>query len=167
MGIYQTQSSKVFDRLMLDIRSRMDNTMIPMEKAFRASLSHLKEPCYIGFLGDQSPAPHGKMYYTPFMGRLAPMHLGIATITLKLGVPMWYFDIRRLRRGYYEVTFLEIPHADLDPKDKNSVYRLTNRHVAVLENAIRQDPARWLWSHRRWKRSPKPIDIVDEGQFGE
>ncbi|HHG83519.1 MAG TPA: hypothetical protein ENJ82_02120, partial [Bacteroidetes bacterium] len=80
MGIYQTLSSKVFDRLMLHIRSRMDNSMIPMEQAYRACISKLKTPCYIGFLSDQSPAPHGKMYFTPFMGRLAPMHLGAATI---------------------------------------------------------------------------------------
>lgn len=166
-GIYQTLSSKAFDRLMLFIRSRMGNQMIVMEQAYRASLTQLKSPSYIGFLGDQSPAPHGKMYYTPFMGRLAPMHLGIATIALKMGTPIYYFDIRCLRRGHYEVEFLAIPHDDLDPKDKTSVYRLTNRHVRVLEQAIARDPARWLWSHRRWKRTPKAQDTVDDGRFAD
>ncbi|HHG84133.1 MAG TPA: hypothetical protein ENJ82_05225, partial [Bacteroidetes bacterium] len=82
-------------------------------------------------------------------------------------VPMWYFDIRRVRRGYYVVEFIQVPHDDLDRKDKSSVYRLTNRHVRILEKAIQDDPSRWLWSHRRWKRSPKENDVVDDGSFSD
>ena len=161
VGVYQTLSSKVFDRLVLHIRTRHGNEMITMQQTYRESLRRLRSECYIGLLGDQSPAPHGKLYFTPFLGRIAAVHLGIATICLKMNVPLYYFDIRKVGRGRYEVTFRKIPHEDLDPKDKESVHRLTKRHVGMLEEVIRTEPAYWLWSHRRWKRSPKPGDIVD------
>jgi len=32
---------------------------------------------------------------------------------------------------------------------------LTLRYARYLENAIRQQPDMWLWSHRRWKREWK------------
>lgn len=165
VGVYQTLSSPVFDRLVRHIRTRHGNDMITMQQTFRESLKRLKSPCYIAFLGDQSPAPHGKMYYTPFLGRLAPVHLGIATICLKMNVPLYYFDIRKVRQGHYRVTLHKVPHEDLNPKDKTSVYRLTNRHVRKLEEVIREAPAYWLWSHRRWKRQPKPGDIVNKGEI--
>lgn len=162
VGVYQTLSSKVFDKLTLHIRSRLGNDMITMQQTYRESLRRLREPCYIAFLGDQSPAPHGSLYFTEFMGRIAPVHLGIATICLKMNVPLYYFDIQRERRGYYGVTLRKVPHEDLDPKDKSSIHVLTDRHVSILEEIIRENPAPWLWSHKRWKRKPKPDDVISK-----
>jgi KDO2-lipid IV(A) lauroyltransferase len=159
VGVYKTLSNKAFDRVMLHIRSRHGNHMITMEQTFRESLIRLKKPCYIGILGDQSPARHPGMYFTRFMGRPAPVHLGIATICLKMDVPLYHFDIRRVRRGRYVVRFTHIPHADLLPFSKEAVHTLTDRHVAALETAIREAPSDWLWSHRRWKHQPREGDV--------
>jgi Kdo2-lipid IVA lauroyltransferase/acyltransferase len=30
---------------------------------------------------------------------------------------------------------------------------LTQQYITMLENLIREEPAYWLWSHRRWKHS--------------
>jgi KDO2-lipid IV(A) lauroyltransferase len=160
VGVYKTQSSSVFDRLMYHIRTRHGNEMITMEQTFRESLTRLNNPCYIAFLGDQTPARHSGMFFTSFLGRPAPVHLGIATISLKLNVPVYYFDIRRKKRGFYEVSLHHIPHADLLPISKESVYELTDRHVAYLETVIRDEPSDWLWSHRRWKHSPREGDVL-------
>ncbi len=32
-------------------------------------------------------------------------------------------------------------------------FEITNRHAAILEDLIREEPAYWLWSHKRWKHS--------------
>jgi KDO2-lipid IV(A) lauroyltransferase len=159
LGVYQTLSNQAFDQVMLRLRTRHGHTMITMEQTYRESIARLKQPCYIGILGDQSPARQPGMYFTRFMGRPAPCHLGIATICLKLDVPLYHFDIRRVRRGRYEVRFVHIPHADLLPYSKASVYALTDRHVAALEHSIREAPSDWLWSHRRWKHQPREGDI--------
>ena len=161
-GVYKPLSNKAFDKLMLHIRQRMKNRMIAQQHTYREALKLLESPCYIGFLGDQNPAPTGKMYFTPFMGRPVPAHLGIATIALRLGAPLYYFDHRRVSRGRYTIEIVKIPSDDLQPFSKKNVHRLTDRHVAFLESVIHQDPAAWLWSHKRWKRSPKAGDAQSE-----
>ena len=136
--------------------------MIPQATAYRESLKLLKEPCYVGFLGDQNPAPQGTMYFTPSMGRPVPAHLGIATIALRARAPLYYFDLRRVKRGWYTIELVKLPMDDIERFSKANVYRLTDRHVAYLEEVIRTDPASWLWSHRRWKRQPKEGDLFSE-----
>ncbi len=160
VGVYKVLSNRVFDRLMLHIRSRLGNEMITMEQTYRESISRLQKPCYIAFLGDQAPNPQPKLYFSRLLGQPAAMQLGIATICLKLNVPLYYFDMRRERRGYYAVTLRKVPHEDLLPFSKENVYTLTNRHVAVLEQILRDQPADWLWSHRRWKRKPQADSIL-------
>lgn len=155
VGVYKVLSSKVFDRLMLHIRTRLGNQMITMEQTYRESLVRLKKPCYIAFLGDQAPNPQPKLYFSKLLGQAAAVQLGIATICLKINVPLYYFDIRRLRRGYYEVELRKVPHEDLLPFSKENVQKLTDRHVAMLESIILESPENWLWSHRRWKRKPQ------------
>lgn len=160
VGVYKTQTSRLANHLMLHIRSRLGNEMITMEQTYRESLARLKAPCYIAFLGDQVPNPQPKLYFTSLLGRPAAVQLGIATICLKLNVPLYYFDMRRERRGYYTVDLVKIPHEDLLPFSKENVHALTDRHVAYLEGILRAEPENWLWSHRRWKRQPAPDSIL-------
>ncbi|MDH3238185.1 MAG: hypothetical protein OEM47_06645 [Deltaproteobacteria bacterium] len=44
----------------------------------------------------------------------------------------------------------------MDPEAprEEEVVRLTRRCNEELEKAIREDPAQWLWFHRRWKTRP-------------
>ncbi len=162
VGVYKTQSSRLADALMLHIRCRLGNEMITMEQTYRESLTRLQKPCYIAFLGDQVPNPQPKLYFTPLLGRPAAVQLGIATICLKMNVPLYYFDIRREKRGHYAVTLRKVPHEDLLPYSKENSYTLTDRHVAMLEEIIRANPTDWLWSHRRWKRKPQEDSILSK-----
>ena len=163
IGVYKPQRNKVFDRLMLHLRTRLGNEMIAMKETYRESLRRLKDPCYIAFLGDQTPLRHKGMYFTSFLGRETPVFLGMANIALKMDVPLYYFDIRRKKRGTYIVKLVKIPHEDLLPFSKDHVYSLTDRHVKYLEQVIQAEPADWLWSHRRWKHSPQNEDILSIG----
>ncbi|MCB9231206.1 MAG: hypothetical protein H6581_06070 [Bacteroidia bacterium] len=161
-GIYKPLSNQLFDRLVLHIRTRLVNDMVPMNQAYRESLSRLRGQEYIAFLGDQNPTPGGKMYFTSFLGRPAAFTLGIATIAVKLRCPVWYFDIQRVKRGHYSVMLRNIPYEDLLDDPGTAAEKITDRHVAVLEGIIRHDPSAWLWSHRRWKHRPRAGDRLSE-----
>jgi KDO2-lipid IV(A) lauroyltransferase len=63
-------------------------------------------------------------------------------------------EIRRLKRGYYQCTFVPL----FDEPKKTELYEITNAHVKYLEKVIREEPAYWLWSHRRWKFKPEDIN---------
>lgn len=160
LGVYKPLSNRAFDRLMIHIRTRFGNDLVPMKETYRESLTRLQGHCYMGFLGDQTPLRHPKMYFTKFLGRPAPVHLGIATLCLKLDVPLYFFDIQKEKRGHYRIRFVHIPHQDLLPFSRESVHRLTDRHVQYLAGMIRRQPAWWLWSHRRWKHAPREGDLL-------
>ncbi len=167
VGVYKPLNNKLFDRLVLHIRCRFGNEMIPMKDAFRESLKRLRAPSYIAFLSDQTPSRHGKMYFSSFLGRPTPVHLGTATVALKMNVPMFYFDIRQESRGMYTVELVQIPHKDLLPYTRESAHVLTDRHVAYLEQVIQRYPGKWLWSHRRWKHKPQEGDTLSMNLRGD
>jgi KDO2-lipid IV(A) lauroyltransferase len=67
-----------------------------------------------------------------------------------------YVGIRRVRRGYYEITFTELPDgqaaaAAAEAPDENERYPITEAFVRCLEADIRATPEQYLWTHRRWK----------------
>ena len=72
--------------------------------------------------------------------------------------PVLYAQCRRLRRGYYEIEFKEVAQA---PYDKES-HAITDRYVALAEEAIRAEPQSWLWSNRRWKRDRAKEEAMAE-----
>lgn len=158
VGVYKPLKNKVFDRLVRHIRTRLGNDMITQAETYRESLIRLKKPCYIAFLGDQTPFRTGKLYFGSFFGRPAAVHLGIARIALKLECPLYYFDMRKVKRGRYTVTLRRVPVEDFLPFSEENVAALTDHHLRMLEEIMRAEPAYWLWSHKRWKRKPMPSD---------
>jgi KDO2-lipid IV(A) lauroyltransferase len=58
-----------------------------------------------------------------------------------------FADISNSKRGYYNIQLKLIVE-----ESKNLPYQeLTQLHVQKLEQQILDNPARWLWSHKRWK----------------
>jgi KDO2-lipid IV(A) lauroyltransferase len=56
-----------------------------------------------------------------------------------------------LQQGYYEVDCISL----CDKPTETAEFEITNLHTRFLEQMIKEDPAYWLWSHRRWKHQPK------------
>ena len=63
--------------------------------------------------------------------------------------PMIHVDVKRVKRGYYQATFRLMT---LHPKEYPD-YELTDMYARMLEEMIQREPAYWLWSHNRWKRT--------------
>ena len=55
--------------------------------------------------------------------------------------------MNRLRRGCYELVCVALN----EPGEKLASGEITDRYARALEEWIRDDPAGWWWSHRRWK----------------
>ena len=72
----------------------------------------------------------------------------------KFKYPVVYINMRRIKRGYYELFFDEIAEPPFDGEEN---YILAN-FAEKLEQDIRRNPSDWLWSHKRWKFK-KPSDI--------
>ena len=56
----------------------------------------------------------------------------------------------KVKRGYYELTFTLI--SDTPKEEANG--DIITKSALLLEKEIKNNPAYWLWSHKRWKHKP-------------
>ena len=99
-------------------------------------------------VADQSPSKLKKSYWIDFLNQDTACIHGPELYARKFGVPVYYFDIQPVKRGFYEVTFIEIA-TDTQSLQEGEI---TKRYMKTLEQKIIANPAYWLWSHKRWKR---------------
>ena len=74
----------------------------------------------------------------------------------KYDYPVVYFEIIKVKRGYYEI---ELKLLTDTPKtcEPNEIM---DKYVSSLEESIIRRPEYWLWSHRRWKhKRPENINL--------
>jgi KDO2-lipid IV(A) lauroyltransferase len=98
-------------------------------------------------VSDQTPNGRNIHLWTPFLNQDTPTLTGTEQLARKFDYPVFYADIRRVKRGYYRCDFLPIT---LEPT-KEPEFAISEKYMKLLENTIREQPAYWLWSHRRWK----------------
>jgi len=147
-AIYQPLKNNFFDDYMKAIRGRFrKECLVPAKQTARIILKHKNEPSYYLILSDQSPAGGDIKYQTMFLNQKTPVHIGVEKLSVAFDFPLLYIDIIRLKRGYYKAVITEI---NAEPR-KSKPYEITDAHIAVLEQAIRNQPDNWLWSHIRWK----------------
>lgn len=154
--IYHPIENKEFDQFFLRLRQRMGAVCIPMNETLRklAEYRSHKQPVVIGYISDQVPLWTNIHHWVDVLNHDTPVFTGTERIARKLNHAVFYLDVRRLRRGYYEATFKLITR---DPQQYQE-FELTDMYWRMLEETIREAPAYWLWSHNRWKRTHEEFD---------
>lgn len=149
--IYKPLSNNTFDNWFKAVRSRYGNKLVPMRQTMRALAASKGKPSIFSFGNDQAPSKDESHYWTSFLHQQASIQLGIEKIARKTNRPIFYFKVKVLKRGYYEVDCVPLC---LNPRTTKE-FEITELHTRFLEEIIREEPAYWLWSHRRWKYTPK------------
>jgi KDO2-lipid IV(A) lauroyltransferase len=149
-GAYKPLSNPYFDKAFINWRSRFGTRLIPMKEVLRTVIKNRDKLFALGLISDQTPTKNESVYWTTFLNQPTSVFLGPEKIAKMINCKVVFFDMRRIKRGYYE---LEVVPLAEDPSQL-AEYELTERHVRYLENRIRQKPEDWLWSHRRWKHQP-------------
>jgi KDO2-lipid IV(A) lauroyltransferase len=152
LAIVQRQRNYRINDLVDRGRKMHGTTTVPMNLAVREVLTTLREGKAVLILGDQSGSKES--LFVPFFGRPAATHRGTASFALKTGAPIVMMLLYHSPDGLVEVEFEEVPTSDLPPRPEDQIFELTRRHVAMLEEKIRNHPDHWLWMHKRWKHSP-------------
>jgi KDO2-lipid IV(A) lauroyltransferase len=150
-GVYHELSNPYFDKLVIHMRSRHGTHVMEMRETVRVMMAHRNELMVGGFIADQTPPPEGA-YWTTFLNQDTPVFRGTEKIARKLNYPVVFVNVKRLRRGYYEMEAEKIS----EESSKLPEGEITERHTRALEREIIKEPAYWLWSHRRWKHK-RPV----------
>ena len=144
-AVYKPLHNLFFEKLMLRIRSRFGCHPVASEQVLRSQVSRREIPKGIAMAADQTPGPDNSALIS-FLGRKTLFFKGPPKIASKLGFPVFYAGMRKVKRGHY-VLFVE-PMPDPVSAGEEAVLR---DFAARLERDIRLQPALWLWSHKRWK----------------
>lgn len=157
--VYQRLSSTLFNKLTLFIRSRFSITpLIEKEETLRKTIQRKDLTRGLVMGSDQSPQNWKSAYWTTFLNQDSGFFTGTERIARKFDYPVIFSEIRRIRRGYYEIEFTEIA----SPNEFNSlpIGEITERFVRILDKSIQKFPSDYLWSHRRWKHRRTKNEIV-------
>jgi KDO2-lipid IV(A) lauroyltransferase len=148
-NVYKKLHSKNFDKLMNLLRSRFKGHSVEMKELLRKMLELRKEGKVVGFamISDQNPLRQNIHYWTKFMNQDTPIIDGTDQLARKFNYPVVYIHIRRLKRGYYRCEYHNIAS---DPQALPE-FEICERYARILEQKIEEEPAYWLWTHKRWK----------------
>ena len=151
LQIYHPLSNKDADKAFLMLRNRFGLNSVAMADTLRAVIGARREgvASITGYIADQAPLYESTHLFVDFLHHDTPVLTGAEKISRKIGAAVFYCDLRRESRGHYVCRYIEItPDAS-----KEEMFAPTRRYWQLLEASIRRQPAYWLWSHRRWKRT--------------
>ena len=158
-AIYIPISNKVVNKIFYDIRTRYGAVFISAAD-FKNRMDELTKEQYILALGaDQNPGNPLNAYWINFFGRPTPFVTGPEKGAIKNNAAVVYVGFKKIKRGHYhfESTLLAEHTAGRKEGELTCLYR------DALEKAIANDPANYLWSHRRFKFEWKEEygDVID------
>lgn len=156
--IYKPLKNKAFDDLFLKIRSRFGSLGIPRYETLRTivKLRRDQKQTLIGFMADQLPSINNIHYWTSFLNQDSAVFTGVERIAKQTGFSVVYLDMEKERRGYYKGTVRLIS----DKPSEEPEYQITETYIRAMEKTILRNPAYWLWTHKRWKRSRQEVELM-------
>jgi KDO2-lipid IV(A) lauroyltransferase len=161
--IYHPLENQVADLIFLRLRQRMGAECIAMQDTLRKVLEYenQNQPIVIGYISDQKPFWNNIHHWVDFLHHDTPVLTGTERIARRMNHAVFYLDVRRLRRGYYEAEFKLITR---EPQQMPE-FKLTDIYYQMLEASIHREPEFWLWSHKRWSRTREEFnrrfEVVD------
>jgi KDO2-lipid IV(A) lauroyltransferase len=110
-----------------------------------------KIPFVLAFIADQTPSVNNLHYWTNFLNQDTPFLTGWEAIARKTDDYVVFLNVHRKKRGYYHC-YIELISAS---PAQTAEFELTEKYARLMERNILENPAYWLWSHRRWKHQRK------------
>jgi KDO2-lipid IV(A) lauroyltransferase len=143
---YRAHSNPLFDAFMLRGRLRNCNGVFD-RKDIRGAFKHLRQGKILWYAPDQDYGPE-QAVYAPFFGKPAATITAGSRFAAFNNSPVLLVRHHRLaRKPVYVIEFIPVPEP-FPGADDVADATLLNR---MLEDAIRVEPAQYLWMHKRFK----------------
>ena len=145
-SIYHPLNDKFWNDVFIKLRSRWNAHIVPMKSAPRVLLNKQNMPWVCGFIADAYTWHKNENNWVEFLNHKTWFIYGSEEIGTKVGADFFYLEMKRLKRGRYEIIF----HS-LKPEDSSLPFPYSREFWKEFEKTILKAPAYWLWSHKRWK----------------
>jgi Kdo2-lipid IVA lauroyltransferase/acyltransferase len=146
VGLYKPSRSPRVDAWLRGRRGRFGARLVPAKSVLR-ELAGFREAAAVGLIADQVPRTSPEKHWCEFLGQDTAFYMGPELLGRALRSRVVLVRMDRLARGRYALRYLPLN----EPGEKLPGGEVTGRYARALEDWIRDDPAGWWWSHRRWK----------------
>lgn len=156
VGVGKPITNQGFGKLMYNSRTRFGMKIwdfTDVKKIFQDAMDN-KELFTCMLLADQSPGNHLKSFWMKFLNQSTPKLFGPEYLARKHNVPIFYFEVLKVKPGYYEATLIPVSYNPVEEK----YGEITYQHNKLLEDTISRNPSQWLWSHKKWKHAHHAVE---------
>jgi KDO2-lipid IV(A) lauroyltransferase len=146
-AIYMPIKNTAVERLFLKIRQKYGTVFIKATE-FRQRREEIFSKRFVIFLAaDQNPGNPASAYWMNYFNKPAPFITGPEVGAIKNDAAVVFVRSRIPKRGHYilECTLFTEDAASTSAGEITAAFR------DFLEKIIREEPANYLWTHRRWK----------------
>lgn len=150
-AFYKPLKNPYIDRFLGRSRSRFGTTLASIKETGASFERQKGTPTLFLMAADQSPSKVQYAHWVKFLGRETAFLHGPERHSRINDLPVLFTDIKRVKRGYYEIKLSVLT----DEPNKLPEGEITRRYAATLEQVIKENPSKWLWSHKRWKHKRK------------
>lgn len=149
VAFYKPLSNKLTDKFAKRHRAKF-NTRLASIKETSKTFDELAQTSVLYIMAaDQSPSNTRDCYWVDFLNHDTACLHGPEKYARKYDLPVFYIEITKAKRGFYELRSVLLAEKP-SQMPEGEITRLYMKH---LETSILNEPAYWLWSHKRWKQS--------------
>ena len=148
IGVYMPLSNPYINNIVLTMRARFGSIMIPATQFKTQFHKYAAQGTYaLALAADQNPGNPMSAFWINFLGRRTPFVKGPEKGAKLNNTAQVFAYFYSTKRGHYHLEYEVMTTAPNYFKDG----QLTALFVKTLEEKIKQTPANYLWSHKRWK----------------
>jgi len=153
LSFARPRSNPLIERRVNKLRQSTGQKVLPKRGSMRAAVEALRSGRNLAALADQDARKYG--VFVEFFGRPASTITSVARLSYFTGAPVVFAYGRRAKEGIrFRFIFTDPIFPNRDAPVREEVLRITQAFTTALEKAVREEPAQWLWIHRRWKTYP-------------
>lgn len=146
-SLYRTLKNKSMNEYIVNNRQRFGLKLLNEHRSLIELSKRLKEQAanMVVFIADQATKPkHG--FSVTFFNQKTQFIKGPENLAKKFNCPVYFARVTIVNQCYH-LTFEPI---STSPNETNEG-EITQVYASLLEHQIKENPAYWLWSHRKWK----------------
>ncbi|WP_420150056.1 lysophospholipid acyltransferase family protein [Spirosoma sp.] len=147
-SVYKTLTNPKMEVFMQQVRGSHGAIPTPMKQLPRQLAVRKDIPRVIALVADQVPDVPEQAHWMDFLHQDTPFYPGTERLARSRSFPVFFLELVRVKRGHYEGTFSLIAAPPFNDLPEGAILE---RYRDKLEEAIRNNPSDWLWSHKRWK----------------
>ncbi len=146
-GVYMPIKNKNLDAWLVNLRGKYGAEMVPANQVRTLLQPPTNKPTLTLIIGDQSPASSQNCIWTTFFHQETAFINAYEKIAQRRKMAVIFIEVLKKSRGKYHTPYQIFTHDASQLKNNE----LVQAFILFLEKSIQNQPANWLWSHKRWK----------------